>query len=323
MQPFAYSRPEGLEAALAAATPECAFVAGATDFLPLWKAGIASPHRVIDISRLPLAGIEGSGGQLRIGALARMGDVADNPLVRSDWPVLASALLASASPQVRNAATVGGNLMQRTRCVYFRGIELPCNKARPGSGCGAIGGENRLHAIFGGSERCVATHASDLAVALVALDAQIGLRSRGGDRQMRLEEFYRLPGDTPERETALRPGEMILAVTIPEAAPRSAYLKVRDRASFEFAVVSVAAVLDIDGGAIRAARLAAGGVGTRPWRLRAAEQALVGRPPGAAVFAEAAELATAGAEPLSRNGFKLPLLQRTVMRALVLLGERA
>jgi xanthine dehydrogenase YagS FAD-binding subunit len=324
MMPFAYHRATDARDALACATGhrDAAFIAGGIDFLQLWKSGIDAPGLVIDISRLPLDTIEARDDGIAIGALARMSDVADHPLVKSDYPAIARALLASASPQVRNAATVGGNLLQRTRCVYFRSGTLPCNKRQPGSGCGARDGENRLHAIFGASAHCAATHASDLAVALVALDAVVRLRGGGGERTLPIEDFFLLPDDQPQRETALAPGELIVGIEVPAAvwARRSLYLKVRDRASFEFAVVSAAVALQIEDGLVRTVRIAAGGVGTRPWRLRACEAVLLGARADAAVFHAASEHAADGARPLGHNGFKVELLKRVVLRALQQVG---
>jgi xanthine dehydrogenase YagS FAD-binding subunit len=291
--------------------------------MQLWKLGVEAPRSVIDINALPFAGIAPGEGGITIGALARLADVADHPAVRDGYGAIAEALLASASPQIRNVATIGGNLLQRTRCAYFRS-SLPCNKREPGSGCGALNGGNRLHALFGTSAHCVATHASDLAVAFVALDAKVRLRGAQAERVMPLEELYLLPGDTPGRETQLAKGELIVEVELPRTAlaRNSCYLKLRDRASFEFAVVSVAAALDMEDGVIRAARICAGGVGTKPWRLRACEAAVAGAPPGEAVFRDAAALAAEGARPLSQNGFKVELLRRTVFRALAELGGR-
>ena len=319
MQQLAYHRAASEDAALAlaAAHPDAAFIAGGIDLLQLAKQG---PAKLIDISRLPLDGIEPqtdtSTGSLRIGALARLADVARHPEVRRDWPALAQAIEASASPQVRNLATVGGNLLQRTRCGYFRSADLPCNKRQPGSGCAARSGENRMHAIFGASLHCAATHASDLAVALLAFDARVHVRRHQATRVLPIAELFRLPGDTPQRDSALETGELIVAVEVPTAARRSCYLKVRDRASFEFAVVSVAVALEIEDGVIRSARLAAGGVGTVPWRLLASEQALAGNRAEPAAFEAAATDAADGAEPLSQNAFKIELLRRTVRRAL-------
>jgi xanthine dehydrogenase YagS FAD-binding subunit len=322
MQQVAYHRPasEGAALALAAAHPDAAFIAGGTDLLQLCKQGPAAPAKLIDISRLPLDRIEPRTGAIRIGALARIADVAADPDVRRHYPALAEAIEASASPQVRNLATVGGNLLQRTRCGYFRSADLPCNKRQPGSGCAARNGENRLHAIFGASLHCAATHASDLGVALLALDASVHVRRHETARVLPIAELFRLPGDTPERDSALRPGELIVAVEVPggAAARRSCYLKLRDRASFEFAVVSVAVALEVEDDVIRSARLAAGGVGTVPWRLVASEAALAGARADPAAFAAAAAHAADGAQPLSQNGFKIELLRRTVRRALEL-----
>jgi xanthine dehydrogenase YagS FAD-binding subunit len=326
MRPFAYERAadERSALAIAAARPGAAFIAGGTDLLQLWKADISAPDLVIDISLLPLDGVEARQGSIAIGALARLSDVADHPLIRSECPAISEALLASASPQIRNVATIGGNLLQRTRCAYFRGA-LPCNKRRPGSGCGALKGENRLHAIFGASEHCVATHPSDLAVALVALDAAIRLRGPRGERTMPVEDFFLLPGDEPAHDTVLAQGELIVEVEVPRTAwvRRSRYLKLRDRASFEFAVVSAAVALQVERGVIRTARLAAGGVGTKPWRLAACEAALAGAPLGQAAFREAAALSADGARPLAGNGFKVDLLKRLVLRALEEAGGEA
>jgi xanthine dehydrogenase YagS FAD-binding subunit len=322
MQQLAYHRAasESAALALAASHPDAAFIAGGTDLLQLLKQGPAVPARLIDISRLPLDRIEAATDGLRIGALARLADVADHPEVRRDWPALAQAIEASASRQVRNLATVGGNLLQRTRCSYFRSPDLPCNKRAPGSGCAARNGENRLHAIFGASPHCAATHASDLAVALLALDARVHVRRHEGARVLPIAELFRLPGDTPQRDSALMSGELIVAVEVPRsaAARRSGYLKVRDRASFEFAVVSVAVAMEVEGDMIRSARLAAGGVGTVPWRLLASEAALAGARAEHPAFDTAAAHAADGAEPLSHNGFKIELLRRAVRRALEL-----
>jgi xanthine dehydrogenase YagS FAD-binding subunit len=319
-QPFAYRRARDLDDALdAAARPGCAVMAGGTELLQLWKAGIARPELVVDIGRLPLDAVDDRGDRLVIGALAPMSDVADHPAIRERCPAVAQALLSSASPQVRNAATIGGNLLQRTRCVYFRGADLPCNKRRPGSGCGAREGESRFAALFGTSEHCVAAHASDLAVALVALGATVRLCGSSGERELPLEQVYVPPGNRPERETALRPGELIAAVEVPATAlaRRSGYRKVRDRAAFEFALVSAAVALEIEDGVVAGARVAAGGVSTTPRRLRRCEAALIGAPPGEQAYHRAAELACGGARPLAGNQFKLDLLRRTIVRALV------
>jgi len=319
MNPFTYRRARDARDALSMASRAGAsFIAGGTDFMQLWKSGISAPDLVVDISRLPLDAIAPYDGGIRIGALARMSDVADHPGIRDGYPAIAQALLASASPQVRNAATIGGNLLQRTRCLYFRSGTLPCNKREPGSGCGAKEGESRQHAIFGDSTLCAATHASDLAVALVALDARVRLAGRDGERTLLLEDFFRSPDAQPECDTVIASGELIVAIDVPGSAwaRHSSYLKIRDRASFEFAVVSAAVALDVADGRIRAARVAAGGVGPKPWRLQACEAALVGAQPDTAAFTIAARLAGEGARPLRRNGFKIDLLERTVLRAL-------
>jgi xanthine dehydrogenase YagS FAD-binding subunit len=315
--PFAYTRAtDEQDAVRLAAQPGAAFLAGGTDFLQLWKAGLAAPSRVIDIGRLALDRIDVRDDVLVIGALARLADAAGHPSIRRELPGLAQALLASASPQVRNMATVGGNLMQRTRCLYFRGADFACNKRAAGSGCSAIEGENRQHAILGASSACVATHPSDLAVALVALGASVRLRGASGERRVALEDFFLLPGDTPERETVLAAGELLVAVEVPRAPRRSAYLKLRDRASFEFAVVSACVAVEVQDDRIGTIRLAAGGVATRPWRLKACEAALAGARLDNVTLRTASDLAAEGARPLGGNGFKVELLQRTVHRLL-------
>ncbi len=320
MQPFDYRRPTGLDAALAeAAQPGAVLLAGGTDLLPLWKQGIAAPAVVVDIGRLPLAAITARDDGLEIGAGARLADVARHPDVRG-LPALAEAILASAVPQIRNRATVGGNLLQRPRCAYFRTPGLPCNKRQPGSGCGARDGDHRRHAIFGASRQCVAAHASDLAVALVALDARLSLAGPGGARTLPVEALFRPPGDRPERDTTLAAGEMILSVTVPRRRWSSRYLKVRDRAAFDFALVSAAVALAVEDGAIRAARVVAGGVAPMPWRLAACEAALVGARADAEALRAAAAMAGDGAQPLPGNAFKVELLCRLVGRALAAAG---
>ena len=327
MQPFDYILATSARAAIDSVVDVhgADFIAGGTDLMQLMKEGAAAPRRLVDLNPLPCAEITLGAHGLRLGALARMSDVADDPGVRERFPVIAEALLTSASAQVRNMASIGGNLLQRTRCTYFRDPAMPCNKRAPGTGCSAFQGDHRLHAIFGGSERCIATHPSDLAVALVALDAMIVVEGPGGERRIPIEEFHQLPGDTPERDTVLEPGELILAVEVPAsaAARRSHYLKIRDRASFEFALVSVAAGLDLGDGVIHDARLAAGGVGTKPWRLHTAEAELAGRPPTPDTYQAAADRAVEGASPLLMNSFKVELLRRAVMRALATVGDLA
>ena len=320
MQEFVLLQPASAADAVAAARATGGkYIAGGTDLLQLMKDNVETPTRLVDLEPLGLSDIEADDTSLRIGAMARMSDIAGHRAVREGWPVISEALLASASPQVRNMGTLGGNLLQRTRCGYFRDTGFACNKREPGSGCPAIKGENRTLAILGGSEHCIATHASDLAVALMALDAMLDLRGfDGAQRQMPIGEFYRLPGDTPHIETALLPGEMITTVTVPRStvAHNSRYLKLRDRASFEFALVSVAVAMDVADDSIRDVRLAAGGVGTRPWRLPEVEAALRGKNPTDAALREAASRAGEGAQPARQNGFKQTLLRGAVLRAL-------
>ena len=321
---FQYRRAANLHDALfQASRPGTALLAGGTDLLQLWKAGAIAPATVVDISRLPLDHVEFADGKLSLGALARLSDVALHPDVTRYHPLIASAILASASGQIRNMATVGGNLLQRTRCAYFRNDGLACNKRAPGSGCGALAGENRQAALFGASASCVATHASDLAVALMALDAEVEVFGAQEQRRFPLRDLYRLPAETPERETNLMAGELVAGIHVPNAsrfAARSTYLKVRDRASFEFAVVSVAAVLRVENGRIVEAGLAAGGVAPLPWRLTRSEAILVGRAPDAQAIAAAGEMAVEHARPLAHNGFKVALLRNAVIRALQTIG---
>jgi xanthine dehydrogenase YagS FAD-binding subunit len=319
---FQYSRATDVDAALLQGSRAgAAFLAGGTDLLQLWKAGAIAPEEVVDISRLPMVHVQIVDGQLSLGALVRLSEVATHPDVTRDYPLIAEAILASASGQIRNMATVGGNLLQRTRCPYFRTEGLACNKRSPGSGCGALSGENRQAALFGASASCVATHASDLAVALTALNAEVEVFGAQGPRRFPLPGLYRLPGETPERETRLAPGELITGIHVPDGSRFVAtYLKVRDRASFEFAVVSVAAALRIESGAIVEARLAAGGVAPLPWRLSGSEAALIGRAPDADAMTAAADLAVENARPLAHNGFKVELLRNAVVRALQTIG---
>jgi xanthine dehydrogenase YagS FAD-binding subunit len=325
LQPFDYVVTPSAEAAIEGAleVDGAAFIAGGTDLMQLMKEGAAAPRRLVDVNSLPWAEITATAGGLRLGALARMSDVADDPGVRERFPVIAEALLASASAQVRNMATIGGNLLQRTRCTYFRDPAMPCNKRAPGSGCSALQGDNRLHAIFGGSAHCVAVHPSDLAVALTAFETVVLVARPGGLRRIPIGDLHRLPGDTPQRDTVLEPGELILAVEVPASATarRSHYLKIRDRASFEFALVSVAVGLDVGDGVIHDARLAAGGVGSKPWRLRTAEEALNGHPATPETYRAAADRAIEGARPLAMNAFKVELLRRAVCRALATAGD--
>jgi xanthine dehydrogenase YagS FAD-binding subunit len=320
MRPFSYARAAGEDAAIAALrrNPGARLVAGGTNLLDLMKLDVEQPDALLDINPLPLSRIDTTPRGLRIGALARMADVAASATVRQRAPAVAEALLASAAPQLRNMASIGGNLLQRTRCGYFRDTAFACNKRQPGSGCPAIPGEHRMHAILGTSEHCIATHPSDLAVALIALDAAVVLRGADGEHKVALVDFYLTPGATPDRENVMRPGELLVAVEVPDSpvAARSRYLKVRDRASFEFALVSAAVGLDVDGDRIDGARVALGGVGTKPWRATEAERLLVGQPPTLPAFAAAAEAAVSGATPRPRNAFKVQLAQSTLVRAL-------
>ncbi len=320
MQAFTLTRPADADAAITAAAIQGArYIAGGSDLLQLAKDNVERPTSLVDLEPLPLTAITVDGDTLRLGAMARMSDVAAHPDVIARWPVLSQALLASASAQIRNMGTMGGNLLQRTRCGYFRDTGFTCNKREPGSGCPAIQGENRMLAILGGSDTCIATHASDFAVALVALDATVELRgANGSTRSLPIREFHREPGDTPQIETNLGPGELITAITVPasRAAGRSYYLKVRDRSSFEFALVSAAVAVEVGDGTIHDIRVAAGGVGTKPWRLPEVEAALYGKPLTPALLKAAADTAGQGAKPASQNAFKLVLLRRTVLRAL-------
>lgn len=321
MNPFQYVRARTASEALTTTSGKqhAAFLAGGTTIVDLMKLGVERPAELVDINALPLAKIESlPDGGIRIGAMARNSDVAHHHLVRSRYPVLSEALLSGASPQLRNMATVGGNIMQRTRCYYFRDLSFACNKRAPGSGCPALDGFNRMHAILGASEKCIATHPSDMNVALVALDAVIRVQGSKGERIIPFEQFHLEPGNTPERETVLQPGELITAVDLPASpfAARSHYVKVRDRASYEFALASVAVALEITGGRIGAARLAVGGVATRPWRAHGVETILSGQPPSEALYARAAKASVEGAQPRGDNAFKVDLLQRAVTKAL-------
>ncbi len=320
MENFRYARAADLRSALIALRePSTSALAGGTELLNWMRDGIDAPKQVVDIGRLPLDGIEATDRGLRLGALARMSDVAAHPVVRRDYPVLVQSLELAASPQVRNLGTMGGNLMQRTRCPYFRSeTPVPCNKRMAGSGCAARHGENRLHAIFGWSDACVATHPSDLAVALAALDGVIHVASATAERTIPATDFHRLPGDEPQRDTLLQQGELITAVEIP-AAPstaRSYYLKVRERASFEFAMVSAAITLELDGRTIRKTRIALGGVAHKPWRLAPAERALQGAGLEHGAITTALAGAFEDARPLEHNGFKIVLARNAVVRAL-------
>jgi xanthine dehydrogenase YagS FAD-binding subunit len=327
MQPFSYSAPTEPQQAIAhaAAEPAAQYWAGGTDLMQLLKEGQLSSPAIIDINGLPLAGITATGDGIRIGALTRMAEAAANPLLREGWPMVVEALEASASPQVRNLATIGGNVLQRTRCLYYRDAATPCNKRQPGSGCSALDGLNRSNALLGGSRHCIATHASDLAVTLVALDALVHTQGPTGPRELAFADLHRLPGDTPDRETVLETGELITAIFLPAsaAARRSRYFKLRDRASFEWALVSAGVGLDVADGIIRHARVAVGGVGTKPWRLPKVEQALQGKPLERQALRGAAELAGEGAEPRRDNGFKIELMKRLIVRTALAAGGAA
>lgn len=316
MKPFDYVRVACAAEAVSVVSADAGarVVAGGTDLLNLMKDGVEQYDRVVDINRIGLSSVEFDGPLLRLGALARMSDVAADPQVVAKAPALAQALLASASPQVRNMASISGNLLQRTRCWYFRDATMPCNKRVPGSGCSAIEGNNRWHAILGGSGGCIAVHASDLAVALLALDAVVVVLGADGERRVRLGEFYRLPGDTPERENALRHGDLITGVELPVTAlaAGSRYVKLRDRVSFEFAVVSVAASVQVHAGIVTDVRLAFGGVATVPWRSTEAEDVLIGRRLTPQWIAEAGRVLVRDAVPREHNRFKLELVQRAL-----------
>jgi len=321
MLPFSYARASDVQQAvsLMAAQPQARFIAGGTNLIDLMKLGIERPTHLIDISRLPLAAIEDSAdGGLRIGAQVRNSDLAADSRVRERYPLLSQALLAGASGQIRNKASAAGNLLQRTRCPYFYDPGMACNKREPGSGCSALQGHNRMHAILGASEACIAVHPSDMAVALVALEAQVETVLPDGQRRsLALDQLYRLPGTTPEVETQLAHGEMIEAITLPPAPPgRQLYRKVRDRSSYAFALVAVALVIEVSAGQVRTARIALGGVAAKPWRATAAEQALLGQPSAMAVYQNAADIALADARGQGGNDFKIPLAKRTLRQLL-------
>jgi xanthine dehydrogenase YagS FAD-binding subunit len=324
MNPFTYSRARDPNQAVADISnkPQTKFLGGGTNLIDLMKMGVEMPAQLIDINRLPLAGVEElpDGKGVRIGALARNSDVAAHDLIKSRYPVLSEAFLSGASPQLRNMATVGGNLLQRTRCYYFYDPAFPqCNKRKPGSGCGALDGYNRIHAILGQSEQCIAVNPSDMCVAMAALDAIVHVRGPKGEREIKFADFHRLPGNTPERETNLGHDELIIAVDLPPLpfARRSHYLKVRDRASYAFALVSVGAALDLDSGKkIKAVRIAMGGVAHKPWRAQTAEQKLVGQTADEITFRAAAEAELAPAKGYKYNSFKIELAKRSIVRAL-------
>ena len=320
MMPFDYHRPDSAAAACERghSAPNSAFIAGGTNLLDLMKLGVMTPETVIDVSRLGLDRIEEQGEGLSIGATVPNADLADDPRVRARWPLLSRALLAGASGQLRNMATTAGNLLQRTRCPYFQDTDTPCNKREPGSGCSALGGEMRNHAIFGTSEHCVALHPSDMAVAMRALDAEVEICDPDGKtRCLDLDQFYREPGDTPHIETRLDPGDLVTALRLPAPrGDRQIYRKVRDRASYAFALVSVAAVLRMQDGKIESAALAFGGVGTKPWRDLEVDLLLQGERPSDALFDKAGETLTQGAETHEGTAFKVPLVKRVLKAVL-------
>ncbi|QDL07328.1 xanthine dehydrogenase family protein subunit M [Brasilonema octagenarum UFV-E1] len=321
MNPFTYVRAANSDDAIATLTrePQAMFIAGGTNILDLMKEGVHTPSQLVDIRKLPSTEIvTKDNGGIRIGATLRNSDAAYNSLVQERYPVLSEAILAGASAQLRNMATVGGNLMQRTRCSYFHDTAFACNKRQPGSGCAALEGFNRMHAVLGTSEHCIAAHPSDMCVALVALDAVVQTQGPRGERSIPITDFHLLPGETPHLETVLEHGEIITAVDLPEMplAWRSHYLKIRDRASYAFALVSAAVVLEIDEEVIRNARIALGGVGTKPWRSLEAEQVLVGAPATQETFTAAADAAMQEARPYRHNQFKIELAKRTLEEAL-------
>ncbi|HZU30556.1 MAG TPA: xanthine dehydrogenase family protein subunit M [Candidatus Angelobacter sp.] len=329
MNPFKYDRPVSAMAAIQAASADehVKYLAGGTNLVDLMKNGVEQPQKLVDINQLDLATIGWlPNGGIRLGALARNSDTANHPLVREHYPLLSRAILSGASPQLRNLATNGGNLLQRTRCAYFMDTRFPqCNKREPGSGCGALQGINRNHAILGTSEQCIATHPSDMCVALAALEAVVRVRGAKGERQIPFAEFHRLPGNTPQVDTNLQPGELVLSIDLPPSpyAEHSYYLKVRDRASYEFALVSVAAALEIKDGTINSARLALGGVAHKPWRVAGAEQMLAGQKPSEEAFTRTAKALLAGAKTYQHNQFKIPMAEHAIVEALSLAAGAA
>jgi xanthine dehydrogenase YagS FAD-binding subunit len=327
MIPFTYVRADQEAVAIERVGNDAGalFLAGGTSLIDLMKLGVETPRLLVDINHLALSRIDVHDHGVRIGALVSNTDLAYHDVIRRDYPVLSEAILAGASPQLRNMATVGGNLMQRTRCPYFRDGVSACNKRNHVPGCAALDGFNRSHAVLGTSEKCIATHPSDMCVALAALDALVHVRGPNGQRVIPFTEFHLLPGDTPTRETALEHGELITAVELPVAdlTRRSHYLKVRDRASYEFALASAAVAMEVRDGVIQAARVALGGVATKPWRALQAEQLLLGAPPGEAAYAVAAGEALRGAQGLPFNAFKIELARRTIIRALMTVGGMA
>jgi xanthine dehydrogenase YagS FAD-binding subunit len=325
MMPFAFVRAVNNESAIReASTKGSKFIAGATNLVDLMKLDIEKPDKLVDINQLSLHKIETlPNGNLLVGALVKNSELAYHPEIIKPYPLISEAILSGASPQLRNMASTGGNILQRTRCYYFYDISFPCNKRNPGSGCPAISGYNRIHAILGTSDHCIATHPSDMCVALMAVEALIHTQGPKGNRKILFSVFYRLPGNTPHIENVLQPGELITAVEIPRLnfAVRSCYLKVRDRASYEFALASAAVALDLQGDTIRQSRIALGGIGTKPWRSTAAEKTLSGTQVNKDVFRKAAEAALADAKPQKHNVFKIELAKRTLVRALTAASE--
>lgn len=320
MNQFQYVRANTAKTAIGALAkdPSATFLAGGTNLIDLMKNGVTAPQKLVDINPVPLTEIRKQNNSLYIGALATNSDVADHKLVLQNQPLLSMALNAGASAQLRNVATVGGNMMQRTRCFYFNNPDLPCNKRQPGSGCGALEGYNRMHAIFGASPQCVAVHPSDMAIALAALDTTVLVSGPKGERRILFTDFHRLPGDHPEKDNNLMKGELITGIEIPDNtfSKNVHYLKVRDRNSYAFALVSVAAALDIKNNTIKEARLAMGGVAHKPWRLTEAEKSLIGKPATEATFKQAAAIAMQGAKGLKFNSFKLKMAPNTMIQAL-------
>ncbi|MNI12665.1 4-hydroxybenzoyl-CoA reductase subunit beta [compost metagenome] len=319
MNPFHYSKPASVQEAVQLAGPASRFIAGGTNLLDLMKENVTRPTQLIDITGLALDAVnETATGGVMIGALVSNADLAWHPLIEQRYPMLSQAILAGASPQLRNMASTGGNLLQRTRCYYFYDASVPCNKREPGSGCPARAGLNRIHAILGASSQCVATHPSDMCVALAALGATVHVQGRSGARRIEFADFHRLPDDAPERDNQLADDELVTAIELPAAgfAEHSHYLKIRDRASYAFALVSVAAALDLAGPVIREARLALGGVAHKPWRDEAVETALVGKAATQETFSTAANALLQNAEPLDHNAFKVALARRAIIRAL-------
>ncbi len=327
MNPFQFASAPDADTALATVAPNRSayYIAGGTNILDLMKDDVERPELLVDITQLPLRDVAATAAGVALGALVTMSDAADAAAVNAGFPVISQALLAGASPQLRNMATLGGNMLQRTRCAYFRDVSQACNKRTPGLGCAAIDGQNRLHAVIGTSPACICTHPSDFAVALLAVDAAVRVRGVRGSRTIPADGFHVLPGRTPNIENVLEWGDLIEGFDLPASAHarRSTYLKVRDRASYEFALVSVAAALDVDGGTIRTARVALGGVAPVPWRSHEAEAALVGQAPTAGAFAAAAQAATTGMRGYGKNDFKLELTRRAVETALQTVGAMA